>query len=418
MFKNILHSLFTKGLVAVINFFILIVSSRYLGVSSRGEISIFILNIAIIQIINEIYTGYSLVYFIPKFDLKKLYFFGLIYTLIFCSLSNVVVVFLDKQVPGYGWLGYIVSFLIIVNTFNCVLILGKEKVKLYNFLNLLQPLLLLLGLVFSLIVLKEFTFNAYIFPLLLSFVVAFVFSTFIVLNFDFKKSDQKTFDLKPIIINGLLCQAAVLMHIFCNRYSYYLLPSTSKVGLYSSASSLIESVLIIANGISPVLLARVANTGNTVRASEMTLSLSKASLIFSFCAVLVIFLLPEDFFIYLLGNGYIGIKRLMMLYSPGILMVSFFGIISHYFSALGKLKLILICNSFGFVISLITAPLLIKKYDMDGAAYTVNLAYIAVAIAISVAFFITNKLKFIRLFNFKNDVKNLRELVTSGKDHL
>ncbi|MBA2612861.1 MAG: polysaccharide biosynthesis C-terminal domain-containing protein [Bacteroidetes bacterium] len=413
MFKNIIHSLFTKGLVAVINFFILIISSRYLGVSSRGEISIFILNIAIIQIVNEVYTGYSLVYFIPKFDLKKMYVFGLVYTLIFCSLSNVVVIFFNKQVPGYGWLGYIVSLLIIINTFNCVLILGKEKVKVYNFLNLIQPLLLLMGLGFALLFLKEFTFNAYIFPLLISFVVAFIFSTAVVLKFDLKLSAGKTFDIKPIIINGLICQMAVLMHIFCNRYSYYLLPSSAKVGLYSSASSLIESVLIIANGISPVLLARVANTGNTLRSSEMTLSLSKASLIFSFIAVLVIFLLPEDFFIYLLGDGYVGIKRLMMLYSPGILMVSFFGIISNYFSALGKLKLTLVCNSFGFIISLLLAPILIKKYDVDGAAYTVNIAYLAVALAIGAAFFINNKMKLQRLFSVKNDLQNLKDLVAS-----
>jgi O-antigen/teichoic acid export membrane protein len=413
MFKNIIHSLFTKGLVAVINFFILIISSRYLGVSSRGEISIFILNIAVIQIVNEIYTGYSLVYFIPKFDLKKIYILGLVYTLIFASLSNVIVVILDKHVSGYGWMGYIVSLLIIINTFNCVLILGKEKVKIYNLLNLMQPLVLLIGLGFSLLILKEFTFNAYIFPLLLSFIIAFIFSTSVVLRFDFKGSNERVFDLKPILINGLICQAAVLMHIFCNRYSYYLLPSSAKVGLYSSASSLIESVLIISNGISPVLLARVANTGNTLKSSEMTLSLSKASLLFSLLAVTVIFLLPEDVFIYLLGDGYVGIKHLMMLYSPGILMVSFFGIISNYFSALGKLKLTLLCNSFGFIISLVFAPILIKKYDIEGAAYTVNLAYLAVAIAIGVAFFVTNKMKLKRLFSLKNDIKNLKELVAS-----
>ena len=145
----------------------------------------------------------------------------------------------------------------------------------------------------------------------------------------------------------------------------------------------------------------------------MTLSLSKASLFFSLLIVVVIILLPEDFYIYLLGDGYVGIKRLMMLYSPGILMVSFFGIISHYFSALGKLKLILLCNSFGFIISLIFAPILIKKYDMDGAAYTVNMAYLAVGIAIGFAFFITNKMKLSRLISFKNDVKNLKDLIAS-----
>ncbi len=413
MFKNIIQSLFTKGLVAVINFFILIISSRYLGVSSRGEISIFILNIAIIQIVNEVYTGYSLIYFLPKFNLLKVYVLGLIYTLVFCSLSNLVVVFLNKQVPGYGWLGYIISFLVIVNTFNCVLILGKEKVLIYNFLNFIQPFLLLVGLCFSMLVFREFTFKSYILPLLFSFIASFIFSTIVVLKLDFKESNKKYFELKPLLVNGLICQAAVLMHIFCNRYSYYLLPSSAKVGLYSSASSLIESVLIIANGISPVLLARVANTGDTLKSSEITLSLSKASLFFSSIVVAFIFILPEDFYIYLLGNGYTGIKRLMVLYSPGILMVSFFGIISHYFSALGKLKLILFCNSFGFVISLVLAPVLISKYDIDGAAYTVNMAYMAVGVAIGVVFFVNNKMKLKRLFSVKQDLNNLKSLISS-----
>jgi O-antigen/teichoic acid export membrane protein len=102
-----------------------------------------------------------------------------------------------------------------------------------------------------------------------------------------------------------------------------------------------------------------------------------------------------------------------MLYAPGILMISFFGIISNYFSAIGKLKLILFCNSFGFIITLIFAPILIKKYDLDGAAYSVNIAYLAVAIAIGIAFFVTNNIKLKQLFSFKNDLKNLKDIVTS-----
>ena len=413
MFKNILHSLITKGLVAVINLFILIISSRYLGVSSRGEISLFILNITIIQIVNEVYTGYSLVYFIPKFDIKKLFVVGIIYTLIFTSLSNTIIVFLNKQVHGYEWLGYIISLLIIVNTFNCVLILGKELVKVYNFLNFIQPFLLLVGLGFYILVIKEVTFSAYAYPLLFSFCTAFIISSFVTFKFVFAKQESKTFNLRPILVNGLICQAGILMYIFGNRYSYYLLSSSAKVGLYSSASSLIESVLIISNGISPILLARVANQGNTEKSTEMTLSLSKASLLFSILAVFVIFLLPENLFVYLLGDGFVGTKNLMMLYAPGILMVSIFGIVSNYFSAIGKLKLVLLCNSFGFVATLILAPFLVKKYDMDGAAYTANISYFIIAIAIYVSFFKMNKLPFKRLFSLKEDFKNLKELVIS-----
>ena len=413
MFKNIIHSIFTKGIVALINFFILIITSRYFGISTRGEISIFILNITIIQLINETYTGYSLVYFIPKFNLKKIFIIGIIYTLIFTSLSNLIIVFINKQIIGFEWMGYIISLIIIINSFNSVLILGKEKVKLYNFLNFLQPFLLLLGVLIYIFILNYNSISAFVFPLFFSFAISFVISFFYAQKLVFFDLSFTNYEFKPIIINGIICQASTLMFILGNRYSYYLLPSSSKIGLYSTASSLIESILIISNGISPILLARVANLGDTKQSSKITLSLSKISLIISSIAVIIIFIIPETLYLKILGNEFIGIKRLMMLYAPGILMISFFGIISNYFSALGKLKLILFCNSFGFIITLIFTPILIKKYDVAGAAYSVNLAYLAVSIAIGVAFFLTNNIKLKQLFSFKNDLKNLKDLITS-----
>ena len=282
MFKSIVYSLITKGTVAIINFIILIVSSRYLGVSSRGEISIFILNITIIQIINEVYTGYSIIHFIPRFNFKKIVAYGLIYTLIFCSLSNVLVCFFHKQVPGYGWFGYILSLLVILNTFNCVLILGKENIKVYNLLMFIQPLLLLFGICFYIFIFEKYTFVSYAYPLLFSFAIAFIISSSLVFGFFKKKTHTHDFKLNAILIEGFAFQASLLMYIFVNRYSFYLLPDFANVGLYSSASSLMEAMLIIVNGITPVLLAKVSNEGNTTKSADITLALSKTSFIFSF----------------------------------------------------------------------------------------------------------------------------------------
>ncbi|MCW3078246.1 MAG: hypothetical protein JWO32_2855 [Bacteroidetes bacterium] len=410
MLKNIIQSLFAKGFVALINFLILIVSSHYLGISSRGEIGILILNISIIQIVNEIFTGYTLVYFIPKYDLKKLYVAGIIYTLLACSLSNALFYVLKKHIPNYEGLSYVISFVVIVNTFNCVIILGREKILLYNFLNLVQPLILLAGIFYSTRVLKVYTLNAYVWPLLVSFVVAFLVSFIMVLRLLSLKEKEKIFLLKPILVNGLLCQLAVLMHIFCNRYSYYLLESNSDVGLYSSASSLIESVLIISNGIAPVLLARVANDGDNERSRNMTLSLAKASFILSVFCVLIIALIPNSFFVFLLGAGFEHTKNTMMMYSPGILMLSFAGIISHYFSAIGKLKIILLCNSLGFVCAMILAHLLIEKYQLAGAALSADVSYSVLTLSLCVAFFVMNKFKFKNLFTVRQDIINLKEL--------
>ena len=96
MFGNIIKSVFTKGFVALINFVIFILSAKYLGTSSRGEINILVLNIAIIQILNEVFTGYSLIYFLPKYDLRKIFITGIIYTLLACSLGNSIFYFLKE----------------------------------------------------------------------------------------------------------------------------------------------------------------------------------------------------------------------------------------------------------------------------------------------------------------------------------
>jgi O-antigen/teichoic acid export membrane protein len=413
MLKNLLYSLITKGTVALINFFILIFSSRYLGVTSRGEISIFILNITVIQVINEIYTGYSIVHFIPKFNFKKIIIAGVCHTFLFCSLSNLVIVFLKKQVGGNEWLGYLISLLVIINTFNCVLILGRQNIRIYNILSFIQPFLLLMGLLFFIFVLKKYTFVSYALPLLFSFSIAFIISAFLVSRFFSEKDEKKEFKLKPILVNGLVFQVTTLMFIFANRYSYYLLPDAASVGLYSSASSLMESVLIIVNSISPVLLARVANQGNTSKSIHMTLTLSKISLLFSTFAVVLIFLLPEAVFTFVLGEGFSGIRHLMLLYAPGILMVSLFGSISYYFSAIGQQKVVLICYSLGFISTLFLAPVFISRFKSDGAAYIADLTYSIMAIGICASFGIINKLSFSRFFSFSQDYKNFKELITS-----
>src|SRR6218665_608669 len=298
MFKNMLHSLLTKGGVAVINFLLLLLSARYLGANSRGEISIFILNIAVIQAVNEVYTGYTLLHFVPRVDLKKLFLAGLAYTLLVCSLCNGMIAAMGQQVRGFEWLSYLVSLLVILNTFNCVLLLGKEKVGAYNFLSLLQPLLLLAGLLWFIFVLRDMTFRAYVYPVLLSFSVALVISGSMVSKFIFSDPGTRPFAIPPVLRSGLLYQGSLLMYLFCKRYSYYLLADTAEVGLYSSAVSLMESVLIITAGISPALLARIANQEEAAKNVRMVLSIGKACLVGSLLAVLLICLLPDRLYIY------------------------------------------------------------------------------------------------------------------------
>lgn len=411
MIKNIIQTLFTKGFVAIINFLILIVSAKYLGVNTRGEISLFVLNIANIQIINEIYTGYSLVYFVPKFSLKKIFTNGLVWTLITTSVSNIIFYFLNKDIPGFEIDMFLLSLLIILNTFNMVILLAREKVKLYNILSMLQPALLLISILFYALVLNEFTFKAYIIPLYISFSVAFLFSFLAVIKLVKTGEDKTEYALKPILENGFFCQLAGWFHLLANRFSLYFFATSAMIGLYSAASSLIESVWIISTGISPIVLARISNTGDTDFNRKITLALAKASFLLSVVAVTVVYFLPQPLFTFLLGKDFREVKEVMLLISPGIIFISFSTIISHYFSGLGKLKFIAFCNFLGFVITASLAPFLISLYGVKGAAIVANSSYFISSVTLFIGFIINAKISMRDFFFFRKDIDTIKQAI-------
>jgi O-antigen/teichoic acid export membrane protein len=409
MIKNIIQTLFTKGFVAVTNFLILIVSAKYLGVNTRGEISLFVLNIANIQIINEIYTGYSLVYFVPKFNLKKLVMNGVVWTILATSASNLLFYIWNKEITGYEWDMFFLSVLVILNTFNMVIILAKENVKLYNFLSVLQPLLLLGGIAFFTLDQNIFTFKAYVIPLYISFSVSFIISTIAVIKYVLADKSKTEFSLKSVFENGFFCQLAGWFHVQVNRFSWYILGSTALVGLYSAASSLIESVWMVASGITPIVLSKISNSGDTLFNRRITITLAKAAFLLSCFAVAVLWFLPEEIFTYLLGKKFAATKHLMLCLSPGILCISFSTVISHYFSGLGKLRFIAGCNFMGFACAISLAPFLIGKYNLTGAAMAANAGYFISSLGLFFGFAVKNKLGFFEFFNFKADIETIKQ---------
>ncbi len=409
MFKTIFQSLLTRGGVAIFNFLILILSSRYLGLSTRGEVSVMILNLAAIQIINEVVTGYSLVSFIPKINLLRIYKMGISITLLLSIASTFILSAIGKLNSESIWIIIPLTFLVIANTFNLVILLGKQDLKRYNLYSILQPFLLLIGLFVTTRVIGIYTFEGYVYPLFISFFITFCFTTYYALKW-IKPKQTGELPWKKIITLGVYCQAAVLMHVLSNRYSYYLLENNAQVGLYSSACSLIESVWVIMAAINPIILSRVANTGDTEESRSLTFTMAKLSIGLSLIACLVVLLVPSHFFTWLLGKSFEGVKSIMMYYIPGILCISFSGIIAHYFSALGQLKRTLVCNSFGFAFTIIASPFLISKWGIEGALLTANISYALSSLALVIAFILYVKLPFSQLINVRADTIRLKTI--------
>ncbi len=404
MIKKITHTLFSKAGAAGINFAILLISSNILGAEIRGEISVFILNIAIIQIVNEIYTGYTLVHFIPKFSLKKLYQFGFIWVFVITTCLSLCFYLFQINMREFAWHLFFLSFIIILHSFHLVFILGKEKITLYNWLSISQPFLLLLSLLCFIFLLHQKNIQAYIISMYVSFLPVF-FGSSIFMYREYKSLVvEKVFIAKQIFTNGFYNQFAALTHMLSNRYSYYLLSTNVLIGIYSGATSLIESVWLISSSVSTIVLTQVANSKQDSNNKHITFILAKICFLLSIACVVILYFIPDIFFTKILGNDFSETKEVMLLLSPGILCVSFSSIIVHYYSGVGKQKTVAIANLCGFLTTIVLSYSLIKNFGMKGACFTSSISYFITSLILTIIFMHEHHFSLKDLFELRKNI--------------
>lgn len=416
MLKKIIATLFTRGFVALVNLAILLITSRQLGGDIRGQIGLLILNISIIQIINEIYTGYALVYFIPRYALKTIYNNGLIWSVACIILTTLTLiglnVYYDVSINKYWIHMAILSFIIIVHSFNGVVILAKERIRIYNFLNFFQPALLLLTLIILIFGFGLRSVDTYIIALYVSFLASLLISGAQMLSI-FRNDQAQLPPGNPSIIlrKGFFNQLANLSHLLSNRYNFYLLSSSNVlIGIYSNSTSLIESILIISNSASTLIITYIANKKDDKQSVTVTFLLSKICFLLSLFCVLVLVLIPSEFFTFLLGKDFSQTKEIMLLLSPGILCISFSTVISHYFSGMGRQRLIAMANFAGLVTAISTGYFLVGRYQLIGACYTACLSYFIASVIMVGMFMREHRLPLRSLFSVRKELKVLREI--------
>lgn len=412
MLKKITHTLFSKGSSAFINFAILQITSNVLGGEIRGEISVFVLNIAIIQIVNEIYTGYTLIHFIPKFSFRKLYQFGFIWLLICTAILSLIFYLLNIITQGKLNIGtdstwvhlFFLSFIVILHSFHLVFILGKEKIKLYNWLSFSQPFILLISLLVFIFVSQQKSITSYIISMYISFIPPAILSSIYIFKEYRSPIQQELFLVKQIFTNGFYNQFASVTHILSSRYSYYILSTHLLVGIYSVATSLIESVWLISGSVSPIILTHVANSKQNEDNKHITFVLAKLCFLLSFFCVVILYFIPNAFFAFLLGKDFFEVKHIMLLLSPGILCMSFSYIIVHYYSGLGQNKTIAIANLGGFITTISLSYTLVSNYGVSGACITSNISFFVTSLIFLIFFMRKHHFKIMDLFELRKSI--------------
>src|ERR1035437_8863598 len=116
MFRKIISTIFIRGLLAGLNFILAIITARYLGPVGKGDVSLFMLNLTIVQLVNCFIGGPYLVYLVPRKNIMQLFLLSYTWSLITAIIIPFILFFL-KLLDG----GQIIHLIIISLCFRFLL---------------------------------------------------------------------------------------------------------------------------------------------------------------------------------------------------------------------------------------------------------------------------------------------------------
>ena len=393
MLKKIVGTAGTRILNALVNLAILFLITNHIGKEGLGAIGLILLDVGIIQLVIDLVAGSALIYYASREATGKL----LVPAYLWIAIVNVLFYFIfqllklhfpvvySTVIPENAELtiiGLAVINALMLTHYN--LLLGHEKIKVYNTVFTTQILVILIAFLVHIFYLKDKTFDSFVNSLYTGYSVAALFSFIAVLGISRSWSVRNwPVTTRKVVKYGIVTQIANVLHIGNKRFSYYIIKRFAglpPLGIYTAGVQLTEGLRLIGQSISIVQFARLSNTTDKKYAAQLTIKLMKFTVLLTFAAVLLLVVLPENFYTWMFSKAFTGVKPVILILSPGVIALAANAIFSHYFSGLGNPKVNLWSNVVGFVFTLVLAFSLIPLFGINGAAATASVSYISTVI--------------------------------------
>jgi O-antigen/teichoic acid export membrane protein len=390
MFRKIAFTFGIKIIIAVLNLAIVVMLSRYTGAAGKGEASLIITTIAMILLFCNMVGGASLVYFVPRKNILQLFLLSNIWSLFVCGAAYFIFEFFPVIDSVLILPVIILSLLNSLLATNLNILLGKEKIDEHNLVSLLQTGLSIIVLWLMAVKLNEHNVMAYIYSLYAAFGICFTVSFLLIIPFirDDKTSNEKGLTLK-LFQYGLYSQAGHVMKFASFRCTYYMLADSAgdvMLGIFSNGISLVESVLLISNSISTILYPKVSNSNDPDYSKELSVRLTRLSIILCLAAIVILVVLPPEFFVWLFGSEFRGVDTVIRILAPGILFYNIALVLGHYFSGIGQFRVNTFANLTGLLTTVICAMLWYPRFGITEISIISTISYLTTAGFIMVYF--------------------------------
>jgi O-antigen/teichoic acid export membrane protein len=384
MLKNILSTISTRILVALLTLIIVLVNAHYLGTEKVGTIALIILAIAILQLISNLVGGGALVYLVSRAQLITIFLPACGWAILTSAIGTFLLNIFHLIPAGYAMHVFFLSLLMSLFSINFMVMMGEERIRAYNIISSLQVVVLFVVLMVFLFGLGNREVMAYIYGLYISYIFAFLSSLFLIFS-SFKKKEIPGSGkvLRKMVHLGSVMQMGNILQFFNYRLSYYFIEfflNRAAVGVYSVAVQLTESIWLIAKSIHLVQYTRISNEKDKDYAARLTLNLVKVSFILTLISLILIMAFLHIFFSMIIKPEFSKVPMIMYSLAAGILTFSVSINLSPYFSGLGKPVHNTISAAIGLIFTVILCIFLIPRFGLIGAGLAATCSYIAATI--------------------------------------
>jgi len=414
---NVLLTFLAKGSIFLIGLATSILTARALGPHDRGIYSLLFTLPQTMALFLRFGIPQANIYLIrrEKVDLGYIsihsifyaVFFGLSIILVFVTIkaySNILssieidfpyMIFSILTIPFY-----------LLNAHFSSICNALERFNITNAIDVLSSILLFSGVFFSLVVLKYGLYGAVIATVL----VTIITSLCIVFG-GLKMTGIKSHFALPLIkrtftfgVKSYVQTIVQHLHLRVDMYMIALFLRPDEIAYYSIASRLAELLLMIEHSVGVVFYTKLSAIEVESIHEATAVVLRHVCMLASISAV-TLFLIGKPLIILWYGGEYMPAILPFMIIIPGIVMLTIFYTIGHYFTSRNKQEVNSICGMAALVINILLNIWLIKKMGISGAALSSTISYSVAAISLFIFFLRAARISFSKVVCFtRNDL--------------
>jgi O-antigen/teichoic acid export membrane protein len=328
------------------------ITARWGGAEVRGEIGLFILNVSLLTILLNVFTGSGMVYLFKQQKFPKMpgyaFWNGLVLGLVLAIIF--VLIYPYSLIESLFFLGTII-FQIFFN-WQQQLFFSKENFNKINQMLLIQSLTQLIVFFLLYYILSWQVDYCFYLAYTVSFLTPCLISKFdwTLLHFPRFEYDEYT---KVVFTNNGIIQLNTLLGLLNIRAVYWLLAYVSgmtSVGIFNIAFSVIDLLLIYPKSGAAILYAKAAGSKNAKVELQKIFKSEIPTLILLSC---IIGLIPSNWGAFVFGYEFQSSFEFLPWLIPYFFIFAINSYLIHYFSALGKNRFNLNANIFGLALFIV-----------------------------------------------------------------